>query len=258
MKGFYKRHLFCVICFLSFAISYSQVVTPGTKLFMENEPEKAVVVLENELKQSNPPSDLYNYLGLAYSQTGNYEKAVLIFEKGIEAFGTNKKVLYYNLGNACYNLKDYKKACDSYSMSIIADAGYPDPYLNRANSYLQLNEIDSCISDYTYYLELRPNDPQEEKIRRLIALLTQEKEFRIAEQKKRQEEAERLKQEEERLAKAKAEQERIAREKKAEEEERRRKLLEDVANSLKQSSDTTNMSAGAEAVLSYDEESEID
>ena len=68
----------------------------------------------------------------------------------------------------------------------------------------------------------------------------------------------RMMEEEERLNQARAEQERLAAQKRAEEEERRRKLLEDVANSLKQSSDTTNMSAGAEDVLNYDDESEID
>ena len=122
----------------------------------------------------------------------------------------------------------------------------------------KLNNIDDCISDYTTFLELKPNDVQEPKIRELLDLLHREKEVRLAEEKRRQEEAERLKQEEERLAAAKAEQERIASAKRAEEEERRRQLLEEVANSLKQSSDTTNMSAGAEDVLSYDEESDID
>ena len=43
----------------------------------------------------------------------------------------------------------------------------------------------------------------------------------------------------------------------AEEAERRRKLLEDVANSLQQT-DTTNMTAGAEDVLDYEYESELE
>lgn len=258
MKGFYKRVVFCGIFLLTSGLFFAGEVSQGVKLFSENEPARAIPLLEREINGSNPSPDLYNYLGLAYSQTGNYQKAVEVFEKGLGVLGTNKKVLYYNQGNAYYKLEDYSKAADCYSMAIVADSEYADPYLNRANALLRLNDIDSCVTDYNTYLDLRPNDPQEPKIRALLDLLRKEKDLRIAEQKRREQEAERLKQEEERLAAAKAEQERIAAEKRAEEEERRRKLLEEVANSLKQSSDTTNMSAGAEDVLSYDEESDID
>lgn len=258
MKGFYKRAVICGIFLLAGGSFFAQQVSPGVKLFCENNPAGAIPLLEQELKNSNPSGDLYNYLGLAYSQTGNYQKAVEVFEKGLNVFGTNKKVLYYNKANAYYALSDFEKACDCYSMAIIADSSFAAPYLNRANSYLQLNDIEKCEIDYLTYLELAPNDPQEPQIRELLSLLRKEKEIRIAEQKRREEEAERLRQEEERLAAAKAEQERLAAIKRAEEEERRRKLLEEVANSLKKGSETTNMSAGAEDVLSYEEESDID
>lgn len=258
MKGFYKRFIISVLFVCnSFSIN-AQQMSPGIKSFVQNDPASAIPLLEKEL-QSEPSSlDVYNYLGLAYSQTGNYSKAAEVFEKGISVPGTNKKVLYYNLANACYKLEDYQKAVDSYSMSIVADSSFAEPYLNRANAYLKMNDIDKCISDYVRYLELKPDDPQEPKIRRLLVLLNEEKEIRLAEQKRKEEEALRLKQEEERLAQAKAEQERLAEQKRLEEEARRKKLLEDVANSLKQSSDTTNITAGAEEVLNYYDESEID
>lgn len=258
MKVLYKR-LSCIMIFLfNLGILYAQNVSEGVRLFTENQPAKAIPLLEKELKGANPSVELYNYLGLAYSQIGDFQKACDTFERGLGILGTNKKVLYFNQGNAYYRLEDYQKALNCYSMSIVCDADFAEPYLNRANTNLKLNNIDDCISDYTTFLELKPNDVQEPKIRELLDLLHREKEVRLAEEKRRQEEAERLKQEEERLAAAKAEQERIASAKRAEEEERRRQLLEEVANSLKQSSDTTNMSAGAEDVLSYDEESDID
>lgn len=258
MKGFYKRFIISVLFVCnSFSIN-AQQMSPGIKSFVQNDPASAIPLLEKEL-QSEPSSlDVYNYLGLAYSQTGNYSKAAEVFGKGISVPGTKKKVLYYNLANACYKLEDYQKAVDSYSMSIVADSSFAEPYLNRANAYLKMNDIDKCISDYVRYLELKPDDPQEPKIRRLLVLLNEEKEIRLAEQKRKEEEALRLKQEEERLAQAKAEQERLAEQKRLEEEARRKKLLEDVANSLKQSSDTTNITAGAEEVLNYYDESEID
>ena len=59
------------------------------------------------------------------------------------------------------------------------------------------------------------------------------------------------------IARREAEQAAAEAARKAEEEERRRKLLEEVANSLQQT-DTTNMTAGAEDVLDYEYESELD
>lgn len=258
MKVFYKRIIFSVIVVSLCQICFSQQISDGIKLFMENNPTAAIPVIEKELNVPNPNLELFNYLGIAYSQVGNFQKAVEVFEKGINTFGTNKKVLYFNQGNAYYRLQNFAKAVDCYAMSVVADSQYAQPYLNRANAYLKLNDIDNSILDYEKFLELKPNDVQEPKIRELLAALYQEKEIRVAEEKRKQEEALRLKEEEERLAKAKAEQERLAALKRAEEEERRRKLLEEVAASLKQSSDTTNMSAGAEDVFNYSEESEID
>lgn len=258
MKFFYKRALVSLLLTVCFSLLFAETLTPGLKLFMKNEPKKAIPVLEEELRGANPSPDLYNYLGIAYSQTGDFEKAVEAFNRGISVVGTNKKVLYYNQGNAYYKLQNYIKAVDCYSMTIVADPGFSEPYLNRANAYLKLNKLGECIEDYEKYLELSPNDPQEQQIRSLLSLLRKEREFQIAEEKRKEEENLRMKEEEERLNQARAEQERIAAQKRAEEEERRRRLLEDVANSLKQSSDTTNMSAGAEDVLNYDDESEID
>ena len=258
MRKFYKRLFICLFVVSFFGISFAKENSVGIKLFMENNPEQAIPIMEKELASANPNLELYNYLGIAYSQVGKFQKAVEIFEKGINTFGTNKKVLYYNLGNAYYKLGNFQKSIDSFSMALVADENFAEPYLNRANSYLRLGNIDNCILDYSTYIVKKPDDPQAPKIRDLLSLLQKEKEFQLAEQKRLEEEALRLKQEEERLAQAKAEQERLAALKKAEEEERRRKLLEEVANSLSESSDTTNMSAGTEDVFIYTDESEID
>lgn len=258
MRKFYKRLFICLFVVSFFGISFAKENSAGITLFMENNPEQAIPIMEKELASANPNLELYNYLGIAYSQVGKFQKAVEIFEKGINTFGTNKKVLYYNLGNAYYKLGNFQKSIDSFSMALVADENFAEPYLNRANSYLRLGNIDNCILDYSTYIVKKPDDPQAPKIRDLLSLLQKEKEFQLAEQKRLEEEALRLKQEEERLAQAKAEQERLAALKKAEEEERRRKLLEEVANSLSESSDTTNMSAGTEDVFIYTDESEID
>lgn len=103
---------------------------------------------------------------------------------------------------------------------------------------------------------------QEEEARLEAARIAAEKARIEAEKKAAEERAER-----ERLrreAELKAEQERLARERereeaeaRAREEERKRKLLEELANSL-QDTNTQSMTSGAEDMLDYDYESELD
>lgn len=279
---------------------------------MQNNPSGAVLLLESEIASGKASASAWNYLGLSYYQLGDLLKAVEVFQKGLSVSGTNKKILAFNAGNACYAMEDYKKAADYYTLAFKADPKYTQALLNRANAYLMLQDFDNCINDYERFLIMEPEDPQDPKIIELLALLRKEKarleeekrlaeleaarlaeEERIfqeemarleaerAEEERRRAEEERLrKEEEERIAAEKrAEEERIAAEKKAEEErleaerraeeerlleekrqaeaERRRKLLEEVANSL-QNTDSTNMSSGAESIIDYDQEGELD
>ena len=150
--------------------------------------------------------------------------------------------------------------------------------------------LEAALGDYKKYIACNPYDEQADKINQMInAILSElnrleeeakraeieaakraEEEKRIAAEleKQRQEEEARRAEEERIAAEKKAEEERLAAERKAEEErilaekkaaeaERRRKLLEEVANSL-QNTDSTNMSSGAEDLIEYEMESELD
>ena len=106
-----------------------------------------------------------------------------------------------------------------------------------------------------------PDDSQRDEIFRLVAHLEEQLVFEEQEKIRLAEEERRLAEENERmqaeLARREAEQAALEAKKQAAEAERRRKLLEDVAHSLQQT-DSTNMTAGAEDVLDYEYESELD
>lgn len=309
-----KKRLFFFIFLVNSFFLWSE--SEGEKLFMQNKPAEASLVLESEIASGKASGSAWNWLGLCYYQLGDFKKAVEVFQKGLSVSGTNKKILAYNAGNACYAMQDYEKARDYYSLAYKSDKTYFAAVLNKANSNLMAKDYDKAIEDYELFLQLAPEDPQNPKIRELLALLRKEmirieeenriaaeeaariaeeerlfeeelkriaeekaeaeriareaEEKRIAEQKAEEERIAREKrEEEERIAREKkAEEERIAREKKAEEErlaeekrladaERRRKLLEEVASSL-QETDSTSMSSGAEDIIDYDQESELD
>lgn len=287
-----KKSLLLPVVFLSVFSLFAE--SEGEKFFLQNNPSSAVYLLENEIKNGTASSSAWNYLGLSYFQLGDFQKSVETFRRGLSVPGTNKKVLAFNGGNSAYAMKDYQGAIELYSLTLSADPSYTQALLNRANANLMNRTYEGAISDYETYLIKVPEDPQNPKIIELLALLRKElvrleeeqkiqemEAQRIAEETRRMEEemarlaaekAERdrlAKEEEERIAAEKraeqerieaerrAEEERIAAEKRALEAERRRRLLEDVANSL-QDIDSTSMTSGAEDIIEYDQESELD
>lgn len=283
------RSFMIVLLFLSTA-SFMFAESMGEKAFKENRPEEAVKLIEEEVAAGDASAAAYNYLGLAYSQLGNYEKSIDAFKRGLSTPGTNKKLLAYNQGNSYFAIKNYNDAAKSYSMALAADPTYYSALLNRANAYLMAGSYKVAVEDYEKYISVLPEDPQREEIERLISALSgelkrieeeerfaaleaeriAEEERLLAEEMERQRiaeekriERERLEREEqerkerlEREAKE-AEERRIAEEKRAAEAERRRKLLEEVANSL-QNADSTNMSSGAEDIIDYEQDAELD
>ncbi len=235
--------------------------TEGERLFKNNRPADAAPLLEADIASGTASSDAYNYLGLAYYQTGQFVKSVAAFEKGLSVPGTNKKILAYNAGNAAFAAADYAKADSYYSLALAASPDFTPAVLNRANARLKQDKLSDAVDDYSLFLRIAPDDPQSARINQMIALIRAELDKRAADavaaaeqEKKRQEEEAALKAEQDRLAAQKAAEETAL---KAAEEERRRKLLEDVANSLQDTS-TENMTSGTEDTINYDSEPELD
>lgn len=276
--------------FFAAALSSAQQ-REGVRLYEQGMAAESIAFLEADIESGNALPVEYNYLGLAYYQIGNFAKSVEAFRKGLAIPGTNKKRIYFNMGNSYFLMGDFENALNSYSMASVADPNYGEPVLNKANAELKLDRLKDAQDDYRRYLALCPDTPQRPEIEKILALIDEEMVSRAESERVAQEEAERLRQEEERIAAEKAEQERIAAEKKAEdekiaaerkaeeeriaaekkaeeerlavakraeEEERRRKMLEEVAESLRRSSETTNISADAESAIEYEYESDIE
>lgn len=256
-----KTKVFYISIFLFVAGAFAFSESEGEKLFKSNNPSGAVELLEQDVRNGNVSSDTYNFLGLAYFQLGDYQKSIDAFERGQKSGVANRKILCFNEGNVAYASGDYSKAESCYSLALAASPDFYGALLNRANARLMAQKYSDCLVDYKRFVAEQPDDPQTPEIYRLISYLEEEikrqeeEAARLAEEQRRLEEENKRLQEE--IARQKAEQEALEAEREAAEEERRRKLLEDVANSLQQT-DTTNMTAGAEDVLDYEYESELE
>lgn len=251
----------CRYFLVFFAASFLFAESEGERLFKTNNPGGAVSLLEKDISDGNISADTYNFLGLAYFQLGQYDKAIDAFERGMSSGISNRKLLSFNEGNVAYAAGNYSKAESCYSLALAASPDFYSALLNRANTRLMMKKYSESLDDYRRFVLEQPDDSQAPEIQRLIGYLEQEIQRQeqeslrfAAEQKRLEEENKRLQEE---MIRRKAEQEALEAERRAAEEERRRKLLEDVANSLQQT-DTTNMTAGAEDVLDYDYESELE
>ena len=265
----------------------------GEKLFRQKKYEEAIPYFVQATQKSENPK-AWSLYAECYCRTNQTGKCLDIVNKAMDKPGTDKKHLSVLAANCHFRDGDYAQSIEWAEKVMAMDSLYHHAYIIRANAYLHLNKLKEAKADYVRYLELSYSDPQENEIRRLIALLDdeverleKEEQARLAEEQRLREEEERyraeqqrIKEEQERIAAEKAAEERrkqaereaeearIAAEKAAEEArlaalkaaedaERRRRLLEDVAASLNGSGSET-MTAGAEDIIDYGFETELE
>lgn len=226
------------LIFLFFIISHSfgelseSALSTGKRLFMENNPEDAVIWLEMALKENPEDKVIYNYLGIAYEQIGKNRKAIEIYNKGLGFAGNLKSRFFTNIANNMGILGDYNTAIDYYTQAI--ELGYNgDAIRNRAGEYLRKQLFNEALKDYKLYIFMEADPYQGDEIRKVINLLEQKLD---------------------KIAKREIEEERRS----LEEEARQRDLLSQVLNSLSSAGEgTTNISAGTENVEDYNDDFDI-
>jgi tetratricopeptide (TPR) repeat protein len=206
----------------------------GEELFIRNKPREALPYLEAAAAEDPAHVRVFLYLGMAYEQLGRAEDAIAVYRRILPRGGAETARIAYNLGNAYYNQGNLAFASQYYTQAIEADPAFASAYLNRANTLIRTDSLAEAIPDYEFYLSLEPRSPQRPRIEQLIAFIREE----FAEEERR-----RIRAEEEARAEA----------------ERKRRLLEEVSASLQAAAEETRgLSAGAEEVLEYEGEFELE
>jgi tetratricopeptide (TPR) repeat protein len=208
----------------------SQAFVEGEKLFLENKPKEAAVLLEQAVKEKLPEEKAFLYLGMAYLQMERFDDSIATLRNGLQSASAYTYLFYYDMANAFFLQRKYSFAEEMFGAAIEANPSYPGARLNRANTRMALRNYPGAVADYRSYLELEPDTPQREKIERIIGMIQTA-----------------MDEETRRTAQLEA--------KKLEEDKRRQELLDEVANSLKKAADETqSLSAGSEKVQGYDDE----
>ncbi|MDF2438841.1 MAG: hypothetical protein K0Q95_3217 [Bacteroidota bacterium] len=129
-------------------------VTPGTKTFFLKKPRIIIysiyliiaiylVFKTGVFGLSKTPLEI----GYAKEQAGDYEGAILEYDKAINAKNGDKK-LYNQRGHAKGMLKDYQGAQADCSIAIKLDPNYGPAYYNRASAKYFLNDNEGACEDF--------------------------------------------------------------------------------------------------------------
>ncbi len=243
-----KFNLKCFsLCFLLLFFNISGLFAQsnfeqGESFFRANETEKAIPCLQKAIEANEDPK-AYIYLAMCYFQQEKYSQALGICNKGMEANGSDKKVIAFDAGNIAFAMNDYAGAEKWYTRSIEEDPFYAAPVLNRANTRLKTGRLLESKADYEKYINLNPDTPQGNSIYAVISM--------IDEQLENEKKADAIKVEQEK--KNNADIRRVDANKSRQEAEaskRRKKMLEDVVSSLQDSSsENMNGASGTEIII---------
>jgi tetratricopeptide (TPR) repeat protein len=169
-----QRVLACALLLAAAAaFGASQFFDKGERLFVQNKPRDAQPLLESALNDDPSNEKIYLYLGIIYQQLGDPQRAIDILKRGLDTATTYKDLFYYNMGNDFFSRKEYAFAEEMYNSALSSNANLAEGHLNRANARLALENFTGALSDYTVFLQLRPQDPQRPNIEKVMALLRQ-------------------------------------------------------------------------------------
>ena len=98
----------------------------------------------------------YNNRGDAYTEKGDYDRAVQDFDQSIKLNPTNAKP-FNNSGVAYLKKGEYDLAIKNLDEAIRLNPNYAKAFVNRAETYQKKTEYDRATRDYDEAIRLEPN-----------------------------------------------------------------------------------------------------
>jgi tetratricopeptide (TPR) repeat protein len=108
------------------------------------------------------PTNFWAYFsrGIAYHNSGNYQKAIEDFNLALKYKPNNDTgigIIYTNRGASRLNLGDAQGAIEDFNQAISIDQKDALAYRNRGSAYSKLGNSKKAIEDFTKAIELDPN-----------------------------------------------------------------------------------------------------
>jgi len=152
------------------------------KLYQTKNYEKAREILEIWIK--NSPKDFpiggFLILGNIYDHLELFEAAEKVYKKGLE-IAENKFPFILNLAQVYRHMKKHQDSISLLSSVEKKASFYPEIYLFMGMSYFELRDRLKTIDSWEKYLNLKPEGPKPDKVRKALAWLKQ-KDFKWPEE----------------------------------------------------------------------------
>jgi tetratricopeptide (TPR) repeat protein len=149
----------------------SETFKKAEKYFYQKKFEMAELLLQEELKANPENLTAYSYLGDIFLKKERYDEALGLYQKALD-MDENNAENYFRIGQIYYYKKLGNLAIENFSKAIELDKSMKFAYYHIGLSYLMLErDKENTIKNWETYLTIAPEDPQYEKIRRVIELL---------------------------------------------------------------------------------------
>jgi tetratricopeptide (TPR) repeat protein len=141
------------------------------KYFFQKKFEMAELLLQEELKKNPENAGAYAYLGDIFLRKERYDGALNLYQKALDLDPGNAEN-YFRMGQIYYYKKLGNLSIENYRKALDLDKTMKFAHYHIGLSYLMLErDKENTIQSWENFIRLAPEDPQYDKIRRVIDLL---------------------------------------------------------------------------------------
>ncbi|MCC7448989.1 MAG: tetratricopeptide repeat protein [Anaerolineae bacterium] len=119
-------------------------------------PDEQIAHYSEAIRLNPAFASAYNNRGMAYNDTGVYDKALDDLNKSIQLDPTSAYA-YCNRGISWFNKGDSDKALQDFDEALRLDASFASVYTNRGSVWHDKGQYDKALQDYNEALRLNPS-----------------------------------------------------------------------------------------------------
>lgn len=123
-----------------------------------------------ELKSDVDAAKVFAAIGELYFEQNDLVKVQEFLKKAVELFPRDK-ALVYNVAEIYFQAGQVDQAIEYYLHAAVIDPTWPNAFLKLGYAYLNKGHIEESVKNFRKFLELAPDDPQSESVRKLIEQL---------------------------------------------------------------------------------------
>jgi tetratricopeptide (TPR) repeat protein len=143
----------------------------GVRYFYQNKFEMAVILLQEAIKADPENALAYSYLGDIFLGKKRYDGAMDLYRKALD-LKPGSAENHFRLGQVYYYKSLGNLSIESYQKAYELDSSLKFVKYQIGLSYLMLErDKENTIRYWEEYIRIAPEDPQYEKIKRVIELL---------------------------------------------------------------------------------------